>query len=173
MNNELLLLGLLSRHDMHGYQLNEFLSKNLASCTNLKKSSAYFLLTKMAQQGWVTEESIQEGNRPPRRVYHLTEAGAAAFQRLLRENLAAHTPVTFIDDVGLAFLDTLPIAEAIKLLRQRKQAVLEALTEAQTAPQHPGSLGLVLEHHIRHLQAELDWLEQVLSRLQAETLQIE
>lgn len=165
MSNELLLLGLLSRHEMHGYQLNEFLSKNLASCTDLKKSSAYFLLGKMAQQGWVAEESVQEGNRPPRRVFHITDAGADVFQQLLRQNLATYTPVTFAGDVGLAFLDALPTEEAVGLLKERREAVSLALHSAQSAPHHPGSLGLVLEHQARHLQAEIAWLDQVLEDL--------
>ena len=169
MSDELLLLGLLSRREMHGYQLNEFLSKNLASCTDLKKSSAYFLLGKMAHQGWVAEESVREGNRPPRRVFHITETGVDAFQRLLRQNLATYTPVTFAGDVGLAFLDTLPADEAIGLLKERRGAVSLALQSAQAVPHHPGSLGLVLEHQARHLQTEIAWLDQVLADLDQAT----
>ncbi len=168
MSNELLLLGLLRSHQMHGYQLSEFLTRNLSTCTDLKKPTAYFLLGKMAEQGWIAEEQTQEGNRPPRRVYHLTTLGEANFQRLLRENLAAFEPVTMRGDAGLAFLDFLPPGEAAELLMVRRGGLAQALEQARSAPHHAGSLGLVLEHQVLHLQAELAWVEQVIAGLQRE-----
>ena len=111
MERELLLLGLLRGHEMHGYQLMEFIDTQMASCVDLKKPTAYFLLDKMTAAGWIHFEQNQEGNRPPRRVYGITTEGEKAFQRLLRENLAAYEPARFISDIGLAFVDALPAEE--------------------------------------------------------------
>lgn len=162
MSRELLLLGLLNHHDMYGYQINEFLSKNLAACTDLKKSTAYFLLGKLAELEWVTEEITQEGNRPPRRVYHLTDAGQVEFLRLLRENLSSFEIPIFTGDAGMAFLDVLPIEEGISLLQERHKALTHALASLDLVPQHSGSLGLVIEHQKIHLAAELAWLNKVI-----------
>ena len=41
---ELLLLGLLRRREMHGYQLSEFLDTHLGLFFHLKKATAYNLL---------------------------------------------------------------------------------------------------------------------------------
>ncbi len=164
MSNELLLLGLLRRQEMHGYQLSEFLSRNMATCTDIKKPTAYFLLGKMAEQGWINEAQTQEGNRPPRRVYHLTELGEQVFQRLLRENLASFEPSIFGGDAGLAFLDTLPVEERVALLKKRRAGLAEALLAARQVPAHTGSLSLVLEHQVLHLQSELTWLDQVIAQ---------
>ena len=87
MERELLLLGFLRREQAHGYRLNEFIEREMAACTDIKKPTAYFLLDKMAQQGWITMRETREGNRPPRRVYRLTAKGEAQYQKLLRENL--------------------------------------------------------------------------------------
>ena len=76
MERKLLLLGILHRHEMHGYQLFEYIDQGLSACTDLTKPTAYYLLNKMAEDGWITEEQVQEGNRPPRKVYHLTPVKA-------------------------------------------------------------------------------------------------
>lgn len=54
MERELLLLGLLRRQDLHGYRLMDFIENNLGACTDLKKPTVYFLLEKMANQGWIS-----------------------------------------------------------------------------------------------------------------------
>ena len=95
MEKELLLLGILRRQDMYGYQLAEFIEHNLGTCTDLTKPMAYYLLDKMAQAGWITAEQTQPGKRPARRVYHLTGEGEATFQHLLRQSLASYTPQVF------------------------------------------------------------------------------
>jgi DNA-binding PadR family transcriptional regulator len=166
MDRELLLLGLLRQEDMHGYQLHEFINQNMASCVDLKKPTAYFLLDKMAESGWVTQMEEQEGNRPPRRVYQLTTDGEAAFQRLLRENLSTYSPARFPGDIGLAFLDALDPHEAIALLNTRRHTIQMELNSAEAIPQHPGSSQLVIEHLVRHLRTELNWLDEVLARLE-------
>ena len=166
MERELLLLGILRRQNMHGYQLAEFIDHNLASCTDLKKSTAYFLLEKMYKAGWITYEQDQEGNRPPRRVYILTKEGEAAFQQLLRENLSGFSPVYFAGDVGYAFLNVIAPQEAADLLRQRRKAVIAQQQSLQDAPQHPGGAQWMVEHQIYHLQTELKWLDEIIHRVE-------
>ena len=167
MERELLLLGILRQQEMHGYQIAEFIDHNLGICTDLKKPTAYFLLEKMHSAGWIEYSHSQEGKRPPRRVYHITPAGEQAFQQLLRENLASHTPLYFVDDVGLAFLDTLPAApEAAALLRQRLTALHLRLQMLQAAPQHPGRAQWMVEHQTNHLQAEIHWTQEIITRLE-------
>ena len=168
MKKKLLLLGLLRRQEMHGYQLNEFIDNNLALCTDLKKPTAYYLLDQMAKDGWISAETEQEGNRPLRKVYRLTEVGEAAFQHLLREYLATYSPVNFPGDIGLGFLDWLTPAESLPLLEAQKNQVMARLTEIRSIPAHAGSLGLIFLHQIHHLLAELEWLEYVLKEIDKE-----
>jgi len=165
MDNKLLLLGLLRRQHMHGYQLNEFIENNLALCADLKKPTAYYLLEQMQKEGWIDAVSEQEGNRPPRKVYRLTETGNAAFERLLVEGLSRYQAVNFPGDAALAFLDQLTAEQALPLLKQQRLLAEERLHTLQNIPAHPGSLALVFSHQIHHLQAELAWLDATLERL--------
>ncbi len=167
MDRKLLLLGVLRQQEMHGYQLYDFIERYLAACTDLKKSTAYYLLNQMAEDGWIVEESQQEGNRPPRRVYRLSPQGQEAFQRLLRENLAGHNPAYFVDDIGVAFSEALDPAEALELLALRRKALTAELEAARAAPQHSGNLQWVIEHQQRHLTTELDWLDELIARLES------
>lgn len=165
MENELLLLGLLRRQDMHGYQLTELIERNLSTCTDLKKSSAYFLLDKMAGDGWIRYEEVREGKRPIRRVYSMTQKGEQEFQRLVRENLAEYQPAVFGGDIGLAFVNAVPPQEACRLLTARKQEIEKARSNILNAPHREGPLGWVVEHQERHLTAEMDWVDTLLARL--------
>jgi DNA-binding PadR family transcriptional regulator len=167
MEKKLLLLGLLRRQEMHGYQLNEFIDNNLALCTDLKKPTAYYLLDQMSKDGWISSEAEQEGHRPPRKVYRLTQTGELAFQSLLRENLLNYTPVNFPGDVGLAFMDWMTPLEALSLLKVQKEQVQARLLAVETIPAHTGSLALIFSHQKHHLQAELDWFELIISNVKS------
>lgn len=167
MDKKLLLLGLLRSESMHGYQLNDFIESTLSTCVQVKRPTAYYVLNKMQADGWVEETEEQEGNRPPRRIYSITPAGEAAFQELLRQNLASYELAQFTGDVGLAFLGEVPIEERLALLRQRRDVIQGYLEQTLAIPLHPGSLQLTIEHQIRHLTAELTWLDEVMARLEA------
>jgi DNA-binding PadR family transcriptional regulator len=163
MSRELLLLGLLRQGATHGYQLHDFIERNLAFCTDLKKATAYALLDKMQAKGWVSAQEVREGARPPKRIYRLTPAGEVAFQQLLRCSLSAAD-----DSVGLAFLDSLPADEACQLLAQRRAALAQQLATAQAAPQHQSGYQLLIDHQAYRLRCEVAWLDEVIARLRAQ-----
>jgi len=168
MERELLLLGLLQRQEMHGYQLHEFIDSYMQTCVDLKKSTAYYLLEKMAREGLIVPSEEREGNRPTRQVYSLTPAGEEEFLHLLRKNLSSYLPTLFPGDTGITFLDDLPRAEALALLQQRRTTMAQELDRVEQAPAHTGSLQLMIEHQIVHLRSELDWLDHVIHHLTEE-----
>lgn len=166
MERKVLLLGLLRSQEMHGYQLNEFIDSHLGTSVQLKKPTAYRLLNQMADDGWIIYREEREGNRPPRRVYTITPQGEAAFQQLLRESLADYKPVDFLGNIGLLFLDAIPAEEALSLLRKRRAIVESLLQKIHTHGEHQGGFQLMLEHQTRHLSTELEWLSQVIARIE-------
>lgn len=168
MERELLLLGFLRQAAMHGYMLNEFIERDMAVCTDLKKPTAYYLLDKMEKQGWITQHADQEGNRPARRVYAITPEGEQQFQQLLRENLSNFQPVKHINDIGMAFLDALTPAEALDLLNTRRDTLAAELATARKVPEHSGALQWIVRHHVYHLESEMRWLDEVINQLAAD-----
>ena len=168
MERELLLLGLLRQQDMHGYELHEFINGNMTSLIDLKKPTAYHLLDKMEQRGWLQSHEDEDSSRPTRKVYEITSAGEATFQRLLRENLASYAQTVFSGNIGLAFLDVLSRNEALDLLQQRRTALHSQLTLYENVPSHSGSMGFVIEHQLHHLRSEADWLDSLIDRLKVQ-----
>jgi DNA-binding PadR family transcriptional regulator len=165
MERQLLLLGLLRKQDMHGYQLNEFIEEQMHFCTDLKKSTAYYLLDKLAQQGYVAMEEEQEGNRPPRRVYHITKTGEEYFFQLLRENLAGFSRLYYPTDSGIAFMDQLPTPEVIDALKEKRTKVQAELEALRQTGGHSGPLQYVLGHNRKLLETEIDWLDSLIQDL--------
>jgi len=154
-DRELLLLGLLRRQEMHGYQLSEFLDTHLGLFFDLMKATAYNLLGKMEEKGWVQSREEQEGKRPPRRVFSISAEGELLFQELLRSSLAEYRPAVFPGNVPVLFRDDLPEAESRSLLKERLSGMLERLEtlENMDHANHP-----LLEHQLQIMRTDSDWV---------------
>ena len=83
----------------HGYQINEFIERNLSTITDMKKPTAYATLDKLSKQGYIEVHTEQEGNRPPRKVYSINEKGKQYFYELLIQNLSSAESVKFSGDI--------------------------------------------------------------------------
>jgi DNA-binding PadR family transcriptional regulator len=167
MEKKLLLLGYLVSHSMHGYQLSQILQHSAGLPITLTKSNAYRLLGDMEADGWVTYQEEQEGNRPVRRVYTVTDEGQAVFYRLLRENLSACPTPEFPAAVGFDFVYALPAGEAVALLKQRRQAVEARFQELDAVSDEILQSHLTIEYLHHYYGSELEWLEGIIDRLQA------
>lgn len=167
MDRELLLLGLLRMNEMHGYQINELIDAHLGTSIELKKPTVYKLLGKMLENGWISAREEQEGSYPTRRVYAITPLGEEAFQRLLRESLASYHPSSFLSSVALIYLDALPPEEALTLVQRRRSEVTILFGTLQADEYHQGGFQRLMSLQIKHLQAELDWLDELIKHLEA------
>jgi DNA-binding PadR family transcriptional regulator len=164
--NALLLLGLLRHQNYHGYQLHEFIERDLSGLVNLKKATAYDLLKKLQAAGYIQSHSEQQGGRPPRRVYLITDKGRAYFQELLRENLAHSDQFNLAGDIGLIFLDELGPETARRYLRQRLDDLGARIEAFKSVPRHQQARGVTLaaERQLALLNADRAWLLALLER---------
>jgi DNA-binding PadR family transcriptional regulator len=165
MVRQLLLLGVLLGGKMHGYKLNEYIVHTLGPYTDLKRPTAYYTLGKLERDGHVRQEVEREGKRPERRVYEITGKGKAHFFDLLRSHLSEFTRTYYIDDVGLAFMDQLPPAEARQLLAEKRGNIVAVLQQFRGLPEHGGNWRHLVNHNVAHLEAELSWLDGVIGEL--------
>jgi DNA-binding PadR family transcriptional regulator len=166
MERELLLLGLLRMHDMHGYQINEFMDAHLGTSVQLKKPTVYKLLGNMVKEGWITYQEEREGNYPTRRVYQITPEGEETFTRLLRESLAGYSPVSHLSSIGFMYLDALPSEEVVPLLTQRREEVASLAEQIDAHTDHHGGFQTMLSYQRHHLRAELDWIDGLISHFE-------
>lgn len=164
-HHALLLLGLLKNQAQHGYQLNDFIEKNLARITDLKKPTAYALLERLRESGLVEAKLEQEGNRPPRKVYALTQNGEVEFLDLLRVELSHAEPISSPDSAALMFMTQLEPLERIKCLETRLEQLKTHIANLERVPVHKSAVNLALERQMVLLKADHDWLEGVLQNL--------
>lgn len=163
----LILLGLLMSQSQHGYQINEFIERNLSAVTDMKKPTAYATLDKLSQHGYIDIKYEQEGNRPIRKVYSINEKGKEYFYQLLLKNLSSAESVHYRGDIGLMFIDFLPLEKTIPALEERlanSKKLLEAMKQTPSHGERSG-VNLAVEHKIAMFEAEVTFLEKTIKNL--------
>lgn len=167
MERDLVLLGVLRRGPMHGYRIAELVVRELGGALELKRSTTYYLLERLAKDGYLRRDRVAAGKRPTRYVYELTEEGKIRFFELLRQNLETRRHVRFGDDAGLAFIDELDPSEAAALLARRLLALKDSLETVKSDGMAEADPDLLSAHQAFFLTKEIDWVEHVIDRLKS------
>ena len=165
----LVLLGLLMSQSQHGYQINEFIERNLSTVTDMRKPTAYATLDKLNQKGYIDVQLEQEGNRPSRKVYSINEKGKQYFYKLLLNNLSSAESVNYQGDIGLMFIDFLPLEKSLPALEERLTKNKKFIQMFKQTPVHEMRIGvnLAIEHKITMLEAEIVFLEKTVKTLRS------
>ncbi len=175
MSTRLVILGFLRGRPQYGYEIKQMIEHVMGDWTNIAFGSIYFALKKLAEEEFVEKVGTeQEGGRPSRTVYQITDAGRDEFMHLLRKVWDNVERQTFDFDIGLSFMGALPIEEVAGYLRKRVTHLehilhyLDAHQAEELADEHvPNRLvSAVFDHHRLHLQAELDWTRGLLQSVE-------
>lgn len=174
----LYILGMLLRFGpQHGYQIKKLIGEQLADFTDIKLPTIYYHLEKMEAAGYIEAESVKDGSRPEKMVYHISETGKDHFKQLLYRTLNISYRPSFEVDSALFFSDSIDRGDFLAALEQhigKLNASLARIDEhkKETLPFLPHdmriSANLIFEHHIRHYQAEIGWAEQAISNIKEE-----
>jgi len=81
----LVILSLLEKEDMYGYQLVQQTLSRSGGRIVTQEGSLYPVLYKLQEQGLISDRRVQVGKRMTRIYYHLEPAGAERLQELLSE----------------------------------------------------------------------------------------
>jgi DNA-binding PadR family transcriptional regulator len=158
------LLGFLMRAPLHAYEIHRQLNHNhdLGLVWRIKQSLVYVLLEKLEAEGYLTTSTEPQGNRPPRKLRHITPAGRAAFERWL------HSPVEHGRDFRQEFLakvffaqradDPRVLAQLVARQRAACQQWLADLQQQLAAAEAPFA-ALVLQFRIGQIESILHWLD--------------
>lgn len=85
--SELVLLSLLSEHDMYGYEMAQILRERSQDKFILQETSMYPTLYRLQDGGYISAREELVGKRRKRTYYHLEPAGKLYFQQSLAEYL--------------------------------------------------------------------------------------
>lgn len=81
----LVILALLKKEDMYGYQLVQQTQELSGGRIITQEGSLYPVLYKLQEQGLISDRKEQVGKRMTRIYYHLEPAGEARLQQLIQE----------------------------------------------------------------------------------------
>jgi PadR family transcriptional regulator AphA len=158
------IMGLLRIGPRHGYELAPYFANNgtLGLVCTLGVSRLYALLHALEELGLVHAESSIVSGGPPRKVFSLTEAGIAAFQRWLDQPIRRLRQIRQDFLLKLYFSRQLPDSDTEALVSRQvaaSRAVADDL-EAQARAEAPDSFAsMVYGSRLALAYATTAWLE--------------
>ena len=181
---EYLILGLLILSPMTGYELQQFIKKNLALICSHSAGSVQTALSKLEKGGKVTAAKAVEGKRC-KKTYSITQAGQAAFSHWVAQPMQAekvkNMELSRLFFAGLARPEQ-RLAAIRDYIRQMEETrgVLQAIQacfgqmDPETFP--PGVdwpqvlrfQGYTIEYGIAAAEFEIGWYSRLLQELEEE-----
>ena len=185
MSVRLFVLGLIYGRDIHGYDIKETAKLwGLDRWAKIGFGSIYHALGKLHEEKLIEERGVeQEGNRPVRYVYRITDAGKTIFLDLLRQTARSADVETREIDLALAFIHHLPPEERASLLQERFTSLIPrrhflenamegyAKARATADPQWAEQRRILREapwvevgvaHSLGRVVFEMEWMKKVL-----------
>jgi DNA-binding PadR family transcriptional regulator len=161
------LLALLLDGPSHGYDLARAFAPGtvVGSVVHLGASHLYALLTQLERDGLIAGERLDQGLRPPRRVYQITEAGRAALRRWLDEPVARPRDVLLDFQLKLYLARRLSPERAGSLLARQRALFATYLASLEREPPPAGPdvdhifLRLLREARVERTRSTLTWLD--------------
>ncbi|GAA0549784.1 PadR family transcriptional regulator [Paractinoplanes ferrugineus] len=166
MSVPLTLLGLLERQPSHGYDLKRDYDTYFGRGKSLPFGQVYSTLARLTRDGKVVMDELAPGDGPDRKRYVITEAGATEVDAWLAEPVQAEPhlqTVLFAKVVLSLMLDR----GAKSYLDAQRHAHLQRMREL-TEIKRSGELvdGLLADHGLFHLEADLRWIDLTAARLE-------
>ncbi len=166
MSVPLTLLGLLEREPSHGYDLKRDYDAYFGRGKPLSFGQVYATLARLSRDGKVIAGQ-EPGDGPDRKRYVITEAGVTEFETWLTEPVEAepHLQTVLFTKVVLALMLGRPAEQYLDAQRGTHLQRMRELTDLK----QDGQLidGLLADHGLFHLEADLRWIDMTAARLGA------
>jgi PadR family transcriptional regulator AphA len=168
------ILGLLTQQPMSGYDVKRFLKGLSWLIGSPSGGSLYPILRALRQEGLVTVEIVPGLDKPPKKVYSITEAGRQQLQAWVDQPAVSKAPLkAFV--MRLLLAGNFSSAGLMAHLRQRRAQVAahhQALHEAVDMSREERDLErfLAMDYGLTLASAELSWLDNTLHNLSEQSL---
>ncbi|MFH1116001.1 MAG: PadR family transcriptional regulator [Pseudomonadota bacterium] len=158
------VLGMLYTRPAHGYDLCRKLRQQLGEIWTLRTSHIYALLAGLERDGLVRHNCVEQGTRPAKKVFTITDKGRLVFWVWVR------SPVMNVRDIRLEFLTKLHfarldsfstledlIANQLNVCRSGRRRLKKVRVLSETETEAVG-----LDFRVAMLSAAIRWLERLL-----------
>lgn len=180
----LLVLGLLARRPMHGYEIRKQLELGqVTSWTDVLPGSIYHALKKLSAEGLIEVKSTEKTGHRVRAVYGITPAGHTAFEALLSQAWRT-VPRAFPSSLYLAMVfwqdakraDVLQALQGLQGELERELATWQAGAdvkgrEARQTSEAQNIASLTFSNGLEHLQANLNLVQRLQETIAGNTVQ--
>ncbi len=179
METDIVLLGILYDDDFYGYEIMKIVKKVMVHISRISTGTLYYKLKNLEKKGLIISREEQEGNRPKRYRYSITNAGRETFLRLAIENITKSQRAYWPLMPSIFFSHLLPIQEMADSLRERagKMALeLEFLKETHRyvlKNPYPFHSAMIMKHGIMHLETDIAWLNELADLMENQGLDLE
>lgn len=161
------LLGLLLSGPSYGYDLARQFAPDaaLGDVIHLSPSHLYALLGRLERSGMIAGEEQEAGNRPTRRIYHLTPRGRAVVLQWLDEPVAHPRDMRIEFPLKLYIARLLDPQRALALVEQQRRTFNSYIERLEGLPLTGGTEDDVRFRtamragRIGRAQAALQWLD--------------
>lgn len=172
-----LVLGLITQQPMSGYDIKRFLKSLSWLIDSPSFGSLYPTLHALQDAGLVTVEEVPRSDKPPRKIYTITDAGRQALREWMDQPVLAEASLrTFV--MHLILSNNLSHTGLIAHLQQRRSHVATSqVTLRQMAESSDGTIDsgqhLTFGYGLALATAELAWLDGTLELLSQQPLRME
>ena len=97
---ELLVLHLLQKEDLYGYQITHAFEEKSNGAYTMLEGSLYPILYRLTELGYITDYTRLVGKRRTRRYYHIEESGRVYYKEILNDYLTIINSIDKILDRG-------------------------------------------------------------------------
>lgn len=171
------ILGFLQYKPLSGYDLKAVFDDSVRHFWPADQSQIYRTLSKLADNGWLEVEVIEQNERPDRKVYHITESGRDELMRWLTSPIPEKRH-RFTELVQVFFAGHLPDDEVMSMFQRFADHFREVIAHLEALPCGESKHGadllpdrdrflmmLTLDYGITNAKANLEWVERAIARL--------
>lgn len=173
------ILGFLNYRPFSGYDLKKVFDSSVRHFWSADQSQIYRTLARLAKNGFVEQQVIEQEDRPDRKVYHITPQGQEALQDWLRSPLPRED-IRSAEFIQIFFAGQLSDEEIIAMFERfaaqmrmglqmfnRIPRSMEAYSDTIQSEREFFFWLLTLEAGQRAAQANLEIVEDILTRLRS------
>ena len=161
------LLGLLEREPSHGYDLKRDYDTFFGRGKPLPFGQVYSTLSRLARDGKVIAGDAEPGAGPDRKRYVITEAGVTEVETWVGQPVEPepHLQTVLFVKVILALMSGRDASQYLDSQRAAHLNRMRELTELKRGAELVD--GLLADHALFHLEADLRWIDLTSARLSA------
>jgi DNA-binding PadR family transcriptional regulator len=171
MSLKFALLGLLAESPKYGYEIKRQFDGALGNVWSVSYGQLYPTLRRLSELGWVTKKTEPGKKAAEKNIYSITEKGRKKLDEWLLKPLRSTYKVKDEFTLRFLFFSKLAADSVLDYLKvQQKKTVLQRESFQRTLVSLRDEIDYFLQAIIRkgiiHLEAENQWLEEVIADIQ-------